>query len=47
MRFELGGEMIAALKGGAALKMGSRHESYSYTTEVGEDIRRALLADLS
>lgn len=46
MRFELGAEMIAALKGGAALKMGSRHESYSHTTEVGEDIRRALLADI-
>ena len=46
MRFELQANMIAALNAGVALKMGSSHESYSYTTEVDENIRQALLADL-
>ena len=46
MRFELQPDMIASLKAGAALRMGSRHESYNYTTEVDEDTRQALLADL-
>ena len=46
MRFELQPDMIAALHAGAALKMGSSHESYTHTTEVDENIRQALLTDL-
>ena len=46
MRFELQPDMIAALHAGAALKMGSSHESYTHTTGVDENIRQALLADL-
>ena len=46
MRFELEPEMIAALRSGAALKMGSNHESYRYSTDVEQPIRDALLADL-
>lgn len=46
MRFELDPDMIAALNNGAKLTMGSNHECYSYKTEVGTDIHKALLADL-
>ena len=46
MRFELQPDMIAALHAGAALKMGSSHESYTHTTGVDENIRQALLTDL-
>ena len=46
MRFELQPDMIAALHAGAALKMGSSHESYTHTTGVDENIRQALLKDL-
>ncbi|MFC1777188.1 DUF3501 family protein [Pseudomonadota bacterium] len=46
MRFELQPDMIAALHAGAALKMGSTHESYTHTTGVDENIRQALLKDL-
>ena len=46
MRFELEPDMIAALRGGAALKMGSNHESYRYSTDIEQPIREALLADL-
>jgi hypothetical protein len=46
MRFELEPGMISALKGGAALTMGSNHDLYRYNTEVGPEIRKALLADL-
>ena len=46
MRFELQPEMIAALHAGAALRMGSSHESYTYSTEVDENTHHALLADL-
>lgn len=46
MRFELEPDMIAALKSGAALKMGSSHEFYSYSTDLEQPIREALLADL-
>jgi len=47
MRFELDAGMIAALKDGAALRMGSRHPYYEYTTEVLRASREALLADLA
>ena len=46
MRFELEPGMIAALKKGAALTMGSNHDLYRYSTEIGPEIRKALLADL-
>ena len=46
MRFELEPDMIAALRGGATLKMGSNHESYRYSTDIEQPIREALLADL-
>ena len=47
MRFELEPAMIAALRGGAALKMGSSHEFYRHVTEVGLQTQGALLADLA
>jgi len=46
MRFELDAGMISALKGGAALTMGVNHDLYRYSTEIGPEIRKALLADL-
>ena len=46
MRFELKPDMIAALRSGATLKMGSNHESYRYSTDVEQPIRAALLVDL-
>jgi hypothetical protein len=46
MRFELEPDMIAALRNGAALSMGSSHEFYSHSTEADADTRKALLADL-
>ncbi len=46
MRFELEPDMITALRGGAALKMGSSHESYRFSTDIEPQIREALLADL-
>ena len=46
MRFELEPDMIAALRSGAALKMGSNHESYRYSTDVEARICTSLLADL-
>ena len=46
MRFELEPDMITALRDGAALKMGSSHESYLHSTDVAHPIHEALLADL-
>jgi hypothetical protein len=46
MRFELEPDMIAALRSGASLTMGSNHESYRYSTDIEPEIREALLADL-
>jgi hypothetical protein len=46
MRFELEPDMIAALRSGAALKMGSSHESYRYSTDIEQPNLEALLADL-
>ena len=47
MRFELEADMIAALRAGSALSMGSSHESYSHKTEAGAETTKALLADLN
>jgi hypothetical protein len=46
MRFELTGEMIAALRSGAGLTFGTDHAGYPYTVEVSPEIREALLQDL-
>ena len=46
MRFELDPDMIAALRSGATLKMGSNHESYRHSTDIEQPIHEALLADL-
>ena len=46
MRFELEADMISALRAGASLFMGSNHEFYQHSTEIGADIHTALLADL-
>ena len=46
MRFELEPNMIAALRNGATLTMGSNHESYRYSTEVDMQICSSLFADL-
>jgi hypothetical protein len=47
MRFELGEEMITALKAGASLGMGIAHANYSHEVEpVAAPVREALLADL-
>jgi len=47
MRFELTPEMIEALREGAALTFGTDHIGYPYTTEVPEQARQALIADLA
>lgn len=47
MRFELTAPMIEALYQGAGLRMGSKHESYLYGTEVPGASRQALLEDLN
>ena len=46
MRFELEPDMIAALRSGAVLHLGTSHEFYQHVTAVGADIHQALLADL-
>jgi len=46
MRFELQLDMVAALRTGASLSMGSNHEHYPHRTDIGPDIREALLVDL-
>lgn len=47
MRFELSQAMIAALKAGASLSMGINHPNYTYSTQLPEPSRLALLADLA
>ena len=47
MRFELSAEMISALRGSASLSMGSSHEAYRHSIEIGAETKTALLADLS
>ena len=46
MRFELDPGMIDALRRGAALRMGSSHESYRHATDIDARTHAALLADL-
>lgn len=47
MRFELGQEMIDALKSGAALTMGVNHDLYRHETVVPELTRNSLVSDLA
>lgn len=47
MRFELAPEMIAALKGGAALAMGVDHDNLGIDVTVPDDVRASLGNDLA
>ncbi len=47
MRFELGEDMVAALKGGAALAAGIDHPNYRHEIRAAENVRAALVADLA
>ena len=48
VRFELSLEMVVALKGGAALSIGTDHPAYAFAlSPVPEPVRRALVADLA
>lgn len=46
MRFELTAEMIAAVKQGKGILMGTEHAAYHHATELSEDSRLSLAADL-
>jgi hypothetical protein len=47
LRFELDDKMVADLKAGASLSMGSEHRNYRYQVEpVAHPVRDALCADL-
>lgn len=46
LRFELGPELVAALKGGAPLEVGVSHAEYAYAVLAPERVRESLLADL-
>ncbi|MBK9954935.1 MAG: DUF3501 family protein [Rhodocyclaceae bacterium] len=47
LRFELSPEMIAALKGGAALTIGIDHPAYRATVTPSTTVRESLIADLA
>ena len=48
MRYELDDDMIAAVKGGAAISAGVDHENYQATANpIAANIRDSLAADLS
>jgi hypothetical protein len=48
LRFELAPEMVAAVKGGAAIAMGIDHPAYEYTIDaVATTVRDSLAKDLS
>lgn len=47
LRFELGEDMVRALKGGAALSAGVDHPQYQHELAAPEGVRSALLADLA
>ena len=46
LRFELDPGMRAALKGGAAMKLGVDHEHYRHELEGSAELRKSLIADL-
>ncbi|MDA8384090.1 MAG: DUF3501 family protein [Betaproteobacteria bacterium] len=47
VRFELTPDMISDLRAGAPLAIGVDHPDYEESTEVPNDVRRALLEDLA
>jgi len=47
MRFELTPDMVAALRGGAALRFGANHDLYRHEVEAAGETREALLRDLA
>lgn len=47
VRFELTPAMVAAVKSGAAISMGTDHSDYSYQVEVPPATRASLAADLA
>jgi hypothetical protein len=47
LRFELTPQMIAAAKGGAALRAGIDHDQYRESVSVPEAVRASLVADLA
>ncbi|MDA8095253.1 MAG: DUF3501 family protein [Betaproteobacteria bacterium] len=47
LRFELTPDMISDLHAGAPLAMGVDHPDYEESTEVSDEVRRALLEDLA
>lgn len=47
MRFELDGEMILALKGGAGLAMGVDHDNLKVVVSVPDAVRNSLTNDLA
>ena len=46
LRFELTAPMVAALKDGAGLSMGSDHPDYGYQVQVAPSVRDSLVSDL-
>jgi len=46
LRFELTAPMVAALKGGAGLSMGTDHPDYVYQVQVAPSVRDSLVSDL-
>jgi hypothetical protein len=47
LRFELTPEMVAAIKGGAAISMGIDHPAYTYSVDpVSQNVRDSLAGDL-
>ena len=46
LRFELGPDRVAALRGGADLALGIDHDALPYRVEVAGEVRDALLRDL-
>jgi hypothetical protein len=47
LRFELTREMRAALREGAAVRVGVEHPEYRASTELAPEVRAALAADLA
>ena len=47
LRFELPANLIDALRQGAALEMGIDHDALPYRSNVTDDVRASLLADLT
>jgi hypothetical protein len=46
VRFELGDEVVAAIKRGAAVRIGTDHPHYTYATTLSDAVKAALAGDL-